>query len=287
MDSLKIKLFLSVAKNKNFSEIAKEFSYTPSAISHMADSLEDELGLKLFNRTNKGVNLTDDGLKLYNKFKIMEKAECELFKEASSLAIQSRYVLRIGAYSSIALHFLPGILQSFKQEYPQVKTTIQIDDYMQDWIENGIADVILADELIGNSMWQPLFEDEYVAVVAESEFKNKKKINVSDIYSYTFIKPDEENLKNYIDYKKFNDIIEVKSIENNSLIYMVRENLGITILPKMSIHSLPDGVKALKLTPRLTRTIGIIYNTKKPLWVCERFARHIKNEIKMANSILH
>lgn len=281
MDTLKIKLFLLVEKHKNFSEIAKEFSYTPSAISHMADALEDELGVKLFIRTNKGVDLTDDGIKLYDKFLSMENAEKELLKEASSLIMHNRYLLRIGAYSSIALHFLPSILQSFKKEYPLVKTTIKVDDYMQDWIKNGVVDVILADELIGSSMWQPLLDDEYVAVVLESEFPEQEEINVEDLYAHTFIKPDEENLKNYIDYTRFNDIIEVKSIENNSVIYMVKEKLGITVLPELSIKALPDGVKALKLTPKITRTIGIIYDKKQPLWACERFVRHIKKEIKL------
>lgn len=283
MDTLKIKLFLLVEKYKNFSEIAKEFSYTPSAISHMADSLEAELGIKLFNRTNKGVDLTDDGLKLYDNFLTIANAEKDLLKEASSLNIQNKQILRIGAYSSIALNFLPSVLQSFKKEYPSVKTTIKVDDHMQDWIKNGIVDIILADQLIDNFMWQPLLDDEYVAVVSESDFANREEINAEDLYTYTFIKPDEENLSNYIDYSKFSDIIEVKSIENNSLIYMVKERLGITVLPELSIKFLPDGVKALKLTPEITRTIGIIYDTKKPLWACERFVRHIKKEVKLIN----
>ena len=75
MDTLKVKLFLLVEKYKSFSAVANDFSYTPSAISHMADSLERELGVKLFYRTNKGVNLTDDGRKLYDGFLALSKAE--------------------------------------------------------------------------------------------------------------------------------------------------------------------------------------------------------------------
>ena len=65
MDTLKIKAFLLVVKHKNFSLAAKELSYTPSALSHIADSLENELGVKLFNRTRKGVEITEDGKMLY------------------------------------------------------------------------------------------------------------------------------------------------------------------------------------------------------------------------------
>ena len=282
MDSQKIKLFLLVEKYKSFSAVANEFLYTPSAISHMADSLETELGVKLFNRTKKGVSLTDDGRRLYDKFSALAAMESDLMKEAASLALQNRHTLRIGTYSSIALYFLPGILQSFKQEFPSVKATITVDDYMRDWIKKGAVDVILADQLIADDLWQPLLEDEYVAVVPESEFPQQTQIDVKDLYGYTLIKSTEVLLENYLDFSQFADIIEVKSIEDNSLIFMVRQKLGITILPALSINALPAGVKALKLTPSIQRTIGIIYDPKRASWACEQFVRHIKKVIETA-----
>lgn len=282
MDSLKIKLFLLVEKYKSFSAVANEFLYTPSAISHMADSLEAELGVKLFNRTKKGVSLTDDGRRLYDKFHSLSAMEAELINEAKSLALQNRHALRIGTYSSIALYFLPGILQSFKQDFPSVKATITVDDYMRDWIKKGTVDVILADQLIADDLWQPLLEDEYVAVVPESEFPSQTQIHVKDLYGYTLIKSTEVLLENYLDYAQFSDIIEVKSIEDNSLIFMVKEKLGITILPRLSINALPEGVKALKLTPSIQRIIGIIYDPKRASWACEQFVRHIKKVIETA-----
>ena len=276
MDTIKIKTFLLVAKYKNFSKVAEEFSYTPSAISHIADSLEEELGIKLFNRTNKGVCLTADGNKLYEEFVAVIDAEETLLNAAASLVKQKDHSLRIGTYSSIAHHFLPSLLQSFKKSYPTVKTTITVDDYMQNWIEKGKVDVILADQLIESGAWQPLMEDEYVVVAPKIGTFSKKEITTEELYTHTFIKADEANLNNYLDYSKFKEVIEVKSIENNSIIYMVKENLGITILPKLSIKSLPPGVKALKLNPRITRTIGIIYDNRHPTWACERFVKHIK-----------
>ena len=278
MDTLKIKLFLLVEKYKNFSKIADEFSYTPSAISHMADALEEELGLKIFKRTNKGVLLTEDGRRLYHHFEALAAAEADLFKEASSIVANNRYSLRIGAYSSVALHFLPAVLQSFKKDYPYVKTTILVDDNMQNWLEKGIVDIILADELIGNDMWQPLLEEEYVVVAPESEFGGRDEIDINELYEYVFIKPVEKNLKKYLNYSRFHDIIEVESIENNSLIFMVKEKLGITVLPQMSIGALPEGVRSIKLRPEIKRKVGIFYDDSNPSWPCEHFIQHIKKK---------
>lgn len=280
MDTLKIKTFLLIEKYKNFSKVAEEFSYTPSAISHIADSLEDELGVKLFNRNNKGVELTKEGYELYDKFSAVIDAENSLLKAAESMTRKKDYSLRIGAYSSVALNFLPAVLQSFKKAYPTVKTTITVDDYMQNWIETGKVDIILADQLVESNEWMPLMDDEYVVVVPKNEKFSKKEITVEELYKHTFIKPDEANLNSHLDYSRFKDVIEVKSIENNSLIHMVKENLGITILPELSINPLLQGVKTIKLNPKITRTIGIIYDMKHPTWACERFVKHIKKEIR-------
>lgn len=280
MDTLKIKTFLLVEKYKSFSKTAEKFSYTPSAISHIADSLENELGIKLFSRTQKGVELTEAGRHLYSKFSAIIDAENDLLKAVDLMLEKEDFSLRIGTYSSIALHFLPGVLQSFKEVYPSVKTTILVDDYMQHWIEKDIADIILSDQLVGAHNWQPLMADEYVAVVPADAFLGKREISTEELYKHPFIRPDEANLDNYLDYSKFNEIIPVKSIENNSIIYMVREHLGITVLPKLSVKSLPSGVKSLKLNPKITRTIGIAYDTKHPTLACERFVRHIKKYIK-------
>ncbi len=275
MDTQKVKLFLLVEKNKSFSAVANEFQYTPSAISHMADALEAELGVKLFHRTNKGVHLTDDGREMYDKFLAMASAEEALLEKATAMAVQRKHVLRIGTYSSIALYFLPGILQNFKKKFPTVKTTITVEDDMQDWLKKGVVDVILADHLMANNQWHPLLEDEYVAVVPESEFADQSEVHVKDLYEYTLIKAREVLLDNYLDYSKFRDIIDVKSIEDNTLIFMVKEKLGVTILPGLSIHALPKGVKALKLTPELKRTIGVIYDPKRASWACEQFVQHV------------
>jgi len=276
LDAQKVKLFLLVAKYRNFTAVAKDFSYTPSAVSHMADALETELGIKLFIRTNKGVRLTEEGNKMYDSFLSLANAQEALLQNAAALAAQHKHILRIGTYSSIALHVLPGILQNFKQEYPFVKTTITVDDYMQEWLKQGIVDVILADEQVGDELWIPILEDAYVAVVPENEFANQEEISVEELYRCTFIKSSEMLLEKYLDYSRFGDIIEVKSVEDNSLIFMVKEKLGITILPNLSIHHLPEGVKALRLKPGLKRTIGVSYDPKRASWACERFVRHIK-----------
>ena len=85
METMKIKAILSAAKYKSLSRAAEDFSYTPSALSHMADSLEEELGVKLLLRTRTGVSLTEEGMLLAEKMDAVLRAENELIAAASEI----------------------------------------------------------------------------------------------------------------------------------------------------------------------------------------------------------
>lgn len=277
MDTLKIKAFLLAEKYKSFSRAAEEFSYTPSAFSHIADSLEQELGIKLFNRTRRGVELTQAGKELYDKFVAVVNAERELVEAASVLSDGKKNELRIGSYSSIALHILPGILQDFKELYPSVKTSILVDDVMQGWLDNNTADVILSEKPFErNVKWYPIMEDEYVVAAHKSIFPNREKICKEELYGHTFIRTGEEALNSYLDYSSFKETITLKSIENDSVISMIKENIGLSVLPALTMKNCPEEVKVLKLEPKLSRTVGIAFKTGKLPWSAEQFIRHVK-----------
>ena len=272
MDSKKLNAFLLIVKYKNFSRAAEQLNYTPSALSHIADSLEAELGVKLFIRTRKGIEITKDGEILYQKFLNLKSAENDLFNAANKLNRNNQKKLKIGTYSSIALQVLPKLIKNFKQKMPNVKIEILVEDNLQDFINEKKADIALGDEAAFKNNFTPLFKDDFVAVVPQNTFKNKSSILLNDLYQYPFICPVEESLDNYLNYNMFKEIIPLNSVENDSALYMVKENLGVTILPKLSTANCPLGVKILKLEPPLSRTIGISYDKKSAFNPCKEFA---------------
>lgn len=280
MDILKLRAFLLIEKYKSFSKAAQDLSYTPSALSHIADALEQELGVKLFVRTKKGVELTEDGKRLLPQISAVVKAEEDLLKFASHLAGEKEHVLKIGTYASIALHLLPKLLRGFKEAYPMVKTQILVDDKMQNWLEDGTADILLADTAFSAEQFLPLTEDAFVAVVPEEEFPGRQTISLEELYPYSLIRPREEYLDNFLAYDSFREIIPVESVENDSAVYLVKEKLGVAILPKLCLRNCPPEVKVLELEQNLSRTIGLAYNKRNGSQVCRWFVRYIMKEMK-------
>lgn len=280
MDTNKINAFLLIEKYKSFSKVAKEFSYTPSALSHMADALEKDLGVILFKRTHYGVELTEAGKQLFDKFSAVIEAENALKKAADEVAREQEAVLRIGAYSSIARHILPEILHDFKTEYPAVKTSILVEDNSQDHLKNDALDVVFTDEFhrVNITEWCPIMEDRYVVAVPEKFFPDKTVADREELYAYPFIRVDEAVLDEYFTYSNFQEIIRIQSIENETAVSMVKGNIGITVLPSLTMKNCPTGVRVLELMPKLTRTIGIQYKRNTASLATERFVKHLKKK---------
>ena len=102
MDTKKIKAILSAIEYKSFSKAADALSYTPSALSHIADNLEQELGVKIIIRSPLGISLSKEGEELYDYMLAIVEAEKKLMSASLALSKATENHLRIGTFSSIS-----------------------------------------------------------------------------------------------------------------------------------------------------------------------------------------
>lgn len=260
METTKIKALLSAVKNKSLSRAAEEFSYTPSALSHMADSLEEELGVKLLERTPAGVTLTEEGELLYAKLLAVVNAERELCALAAQISSSREDELKIGTYSSISMNILPEILRRFKKEHPKIRVSISVADSLKGWLDCGNADVIFADVgAFGDNESVSIMEDRFVAVVPDEAFKKRKTVVRDELYSYSYISTNETSLRKYFDEERFKELIHFDSVDDMSVISMVKEGIGIAVLPALVMKRPHKGVRAIKLEPKISRVLGFAY----------------------------
>ncbi len=258
MDTFKIKAVLLAIKKGSMAKAAEEFSYTPSALSHSIDSLENELGVKLLERSPKGVFLSRDGEALLDKMQAVVDAESKLFGSAAKLSHKGEKILRIGAYASISNGILPEILNGFKEKYPEISISITLGNYVSTWLKDDIVDVILASKIEGVS-WLPVLKDEFMAVVPENMFKGRKSIRIEEIYPYTYIMNEEKVGDMVLDPKNFKEVLPLESEDYNAAIPLVRQGMGIAFLPQLILPKKPKGINALKIDPPIYRTLGASY----------------------------
>lgn len=131
------KIFSVACKNESFSDAAKELFMTQPAVSQSIMQLEQELDTRLFNRTPKGVTLTNEGRLLFeyvdSALNLINVGEEKILEFKNLMAGE----LKIGVGDTISKYFLLRYLKEFRSYYPNIKfkivngTTIELCNYLK------------------------------------------------------------------------------------------------------------------------------------------------------------
>ena len=263
MDTQKLKAVLLAAEYKSLSKAAEVFSYTPSALSHSVDVLEQTLGVKLLQRTHTGVSWTQEGQRLRDKLRAVLDAEEDLLSCAAALTQQKRKQLRIGTFTSISVNLLPELLNGFRAQNPDVGISIQVGNELGDWLDRDTVDVVFGAKN-PNHVWQPLIEDQFVAVLPQGAFPGRRSVRAEELFSYSFIITENTAVERSMDLTRFREIIRLNSDDDLAAVALVEEGMGVTALPSLVLKKRPRHVQVLKLEPRLYRTLGLSWRKDLP-----------------------
>ncbi|MGE8066476.1 LysR family transcriptional regulator [Pseudomonas sp. NPDC089569] len=132
-----LSIFLCVANHLNFSRAAVELGVTPSALSHSVRTLENRLGVRLFNRTTRSVGLTEAGERLYERLKPAFRDIDDALEDLNHLRDKPSGNLRITAGRQAAELVVLPLASRFLAAYPDVKLEIVADDGLVDVVSGG------------------------------------------------------------------------------------------------------------------------------------------------------
>lgn len=135
METARCKAFLTSVEAGSFSKAAEVLNYTPSGVSQLVTSFENELGFPLLRRNKKGVTPTENGEKILpvvRDFLAKENQIYQIAAEMNGLLIGN---VTIAAYSSIATHWLPTVIRVFQESYPQIE--IKLMEGIRQEVKNG------------------------------------------------------------------------------------------------------------------------------------------------------
>ncbi|RUT00548.1 transcriptional regulator [Dulcicalothrix desertica PCC 7102] len=143
MDKLNsLVIFVRAAQYLSFSEAARQLGTSPSTVSKAVLRLEEDMGIRLMNRTTRSITLTADGEAFYNRCRqiLAELEEAEL--EVKRSLTTPTGTLRIDLSSELArLHIIPA-LPRFLAQYPDLKVDVSLTNRMVDLIEESIDAVV-------------------------------------------------------------------------------------------------------------------------------------------------
>lgn len=160
-------IFCKVAKYGSMSRAAAELHLSQPAVSQRLRTLEEQYGLQLFRRTNRGVELTPAGEVLSRYAQRILQLERSLQEEMASLRAAEPKQIVVGATSAIGGYALPCTVYLFQQKYPDARIQLQIGkrcDVIQR-LEDGLVDIALVE---GPDITAPS-QDWQVSVISEEE----------------------------------------------------------------------------------------------------------------------
>ena len=133
-----MQVFVEAVKRDGFSAAGRELNLSPSAVSKLVSRLESRLGVRLFNRTTRTLNLTEGGQVFFKRcIEILEDVE-DAETSITGFGQVPKGVLRINSTPGFVKHQLLPIMAEFQQLYPQLIVEFQLTGQSVDLIGEGV-----------------------------------------------------------------------------------------------------------------------------------------------------
>ncbi len=273
MSISKYQVFLKTVSCGSFSKAAEAMNFTQSGISHAINSLESELGVKLLSRNRGGVVLTADGRAVLPKIEKLCAAHHSLVQTVEGLKDMDSGLVKIATFSSVSAQWLPRILKSFGELYPNIEFEVVTGDFydqIEGWIVNGTVDCgFLRLPSVKRLQTYALHRDELQVIVpCDHPYADRDPFPVSALAEEPFIQleeGDDYEIMAAFDEMGIRPNVKYIAREDRTILAMVSEGLGISLLPELMVRHSPTPIKVCHAPLHFYRTIGIGVKDKKAL----------------------
>lgn len=293
MSIKKYNTFLKVVETGSITKASTVLGHTQSGVTQLLSSLEQELGATLLIRSRSGITLTDEGKALLPYIKEVVSANEALLHAAENLTPSKEQVIRIGAFTSVAVNWLPAIIKEYGKKAPDVRFELidcgynEIAHKLQtNKMDLGFVPISATGEL--ESI--PLYEDRLLAILPSDHhfLENHSKNEIASLHFpvSAFSSEPVISLIPEIDldartvFHKANVIPNTKyTVEDDyAMLALAKKGLGICIVPELMLPGNDTtGIVALELDPPASRTIGLAFPSgKTPSSVAQDFASFIQ-----------
>ncbi|WP_413538661.1 LysR family transcriptional regulator [Enterococcus malodoratus] len=262
MNLRQLEYFVSLAETEHMTRTASELGTTQSNISHALKSLEDELGVSLFEKKGRNILLTQYGKQFY-RYVVPSLRQLDQGRQSlQELANLTPKVVRLGFVHSVGPKFIPKALRSFLALPNQSAVhfdliqgnTVQLIERLKE----QSLDLAVCSRLTNTPEieFRKLVKEELVAVVANNHsLAEEKEISLARILDYPLVHYTKSSgLRQYLD-DIFLDLriypeVAYELAEDNTILGFVEQDLGIALVPKI-VPLDSYNVKALPIVDNL------------------------------------
>ena len=251
--------FLAVAREENFTKAANMLHVTQPTLSRQIADLEQELGVKLFVRSNHNIILTEDGMILKRRaqeiLSLADKTKRDFLQKDEALS----GTISIGSGEFRSTEYLAKIIAEFRRKYPNVNYEIYSGNAnnIRDYIERGFLDIGLMSEQVDmrkyNFVNMPVKEQWGVFVPSGSELSEREYVRPEDLAGMSVVTATGDFNQSRIgkwlgDYKERVNIAATANLPYNEAV-LAKENIGVML--SINLNCTYNALRFIPLQPVL------------------------------------
>ena len=241
MDIQKLQALAVIQEAGSFSRAAETLGYSQAGLTYMMNSLENEIGLRLLDRSYSGVRLSETGKALMPKIHRLLQVYDSLNGEIRACKRSQESTLRLAALDTISTRWVPRAVAQLKEEYPHITVSVISGSPMQvdNWLRDGSVEIGVTDRRwTGAELdWTKLVDDPFLAVLPPD----------SDA-------PDPMPA----DYLSGKAVIIPDRLNNRSVLAAVAAGLGSTVFSRLELdYYAQQNLTVRAIDPPCLRELGV------------------------------
>jgi DNA-binding transcriptional LysR family regulator len=259
--------FLAVAEELHFRRAAERLFISQPGLSRQIKQMEDNLGIALFERTNKKVILTKAGKYLKDEVSLLLKNLNDNLNHAQLIHEGMEGQISFGYVGSAMQNVIPQLLLKMKEDHPNIHYSLremenpnQIDALLQKEIDLAF---VRLDKVPKGLEIRPVFEDTFSLVLPKDHPTNEQNFrNLKDLKKEAFILFDQsyspayyEQVMQIFRQSGFHPIISHHTVHASTIFRLVENNLGISIVPSSLGLGYNMNVKLIELNKIKQKTV--------------------------------
>ncbi len=277
-DLADLRAFLAVADLSSFRAASDLLHLSQSALSRRVDKLEEALGVQLFTRTTRKVELTAVGrIFVHRARNVMNELESALLG-IHEVAQRLSGEVTIACVPSAVAHFMPAAIACYHKLYPKIRIRLQDESSSDVLLAVTRGDADFGVTYIGTQeadiQFRAVMDDAFVvACPMNHPLARKRKVRWRELDGHAYIILAQGSGNRFLIDQALAQteqrprwFCEVNHVP--AMVSMIEAGLGIGVLPRMALPP-DDGlgkVRAIDLSdPQITRTLGLISRRGKPL----------------------
>lgn len=283
-----LRYFLTVVREQSITKASEVLHITQPTLSRQLAQMEEEIGVKLFDRGTRKITLTNEGLLLRRRaeeiLQLVDKTERELIEQEEQ--VEGRITIGCGEIASVQL--LPNLFESFHEKYPRVNFDLYTAtaDHVKDQMDRGLVDIGLLLEPIDIEKYDFIrlnMKERWVVLMRpDAPLAQKEAVTAKDLSTLPMILPRRLRVQSELaswfgDYYENLNVLFTSNLSTNASV-MVNYGLAYSLAIEGMIPLWDQSrITYRPLSPDLTATSVLAWKRGQPFSLATtKFIEHIK-----------